>query len=139
MALTYFRFATSGHYSLLLKWLPWIIGSPMRIVSFAGPLALEVLGLLWWGGAVDSITLSIEFCLILPYVYLIFSPNRCVFSTQGLFAAFFLFGESLSFVVYRFLLSEEIAWVLWVHVCFGVAWMLVIYLVMTTKPRPVPS
>lgn len=121
------------------KLLPWIIGIPLRIFSFAWPFATEVLGLLWWIGFIDSVALLRGFCFIPAYLYLIFFPNRLIFSMRGLLTAFTLIGASLGFVVSHLLFVEEVSWTLWIHACFGIAWMLGIYLVMATKPRPVPS
>ena len=109
--------------------LQWVLGLPLRVISFTWPLVTELLALLWWGKTGLSWTLVATFLLIAGYVFLIFCSNRLVYSMWGFIAAFALISVPVVLVVVHLFSGEEVPSMLWVHMDFGVAWCLTIWLI----------
>lgn len=63
------------------------VGIGLRILGFVWPFSAEVLALLWWHKGVDSSIVIVQLVQVGSYVFLIFFPNRLVFSKLGLIAA----------------------------------------------------
>lgn len=109
--------------------LAWILGLPLRVLGFFWPLLTEAIALIWFGEKSDFLTVGVTVLLIAVYGLLCFAPNRKVFSALGSWASVALLATSGATTVLFKLQNEQVPDLLWVHLGFGIFWLLAIWLV----------
>lgn len=111
-----------------------LVGLALRLATVAWPLATEVLALLWWAGYSSKSTLP-TLVIVTAYLFLVFSPNRILFSHTGLIAVVLVISASMLLLLLYWSDPTGLPGMIWVHLGFAGAWLvtLTIERLMRTK------